>query len=116
MLSNGVTAKRDSVKPAPNPARTVRGPDILPSSFSSKDLNVSNATKPGFVNHGRYRETSASHSRIPAFREFPIINVVQPANHCLPNGGQDNFCESGNFRLSWLRVFATVVTVSDVNE
>jgi hypothetical protein len=32
MLSNGVTARSDSVNPAPNPAITVRGPDIFPFS------------------------------------------------------------------------------------
>lgn len=31
MLSVGVTASNDSVTPAPNPAMTVRGPEILPS-------------------------------------------------------------------------------------
>jgi hypothetical protein len=51
ILSNGVTAKRDSVTPAPNPAITVRGPDILPFSSSSKDLNVSNATNPNLLSH-----------------------------------------------------------------
>lgn len=46
ILSKGVTAKSDSVKPAPNPAITVLGPDILPFSSCSNDLNVSNATNP----------------------------------------------------------------------
>lgn len=46
MLSNGVTASRDSVMPAPNPAITVRGPDILPFSSCSSALYLSNATKP----------------------------------------------------------------------
>ena len=46
MLSKGVTAKRDSVIPAPNPAITVLGPDILPASSSSRLLYVSNATNP----------------------------------------------------------------------
>ena len=32
MLSNGVTARSDSVNPAPNPAMTVRGPETLPFS------------------------------------------------------------------------------------
>jgi hypothetical protein len=30
--SNGVTASRDSVTPAPKPAITVRGPEIFPSA------------------------------------------------------------------------------------
>ena len=32
MLSKGVTASRDSVMPAPNPAITVLGPEMLPAS------------------------------------------------------------------------------------
>src|SRR5438874_1663633 len=89
ILSNGVTASKDSVIPAPNPATTVRGPDILPSASSRSDLYASNAT-----------------NRMPAFNEFPMISVVHPAYHCLPNGGQGNFLESGNLRLSCMRVFA----------
>lgn len=46
ILSNGVTARSDSVKPAPNPAITVFDPEIFPSSSARSDLNVSNATKP----------------------------------------------------------------------
>lgn len=38
MLSNGVTASRDSVMPAPKPATTVLGPEILPSESSRRDL------------------------------------------------------------------------------
>jgi hypothetical protein len=38
MLSNGVTANRDSVTPAPNPAITVRGPEILPSASARSFL------------------------------------------------------------------------------
>lgn len=38
ILSNGVTASNDSVTPAPKPAMTVRGPDILPSASDSKAL------------------------------------------------------------------------------
>lgn len=47
ILSNGVTASKDSVMPAPNPAITVLGPDILPASSCNKVLYVSNATNPG---------------------------------------------------------------------
>ena len=32
MLSKGVTANKDSVMPAPKPAMTVLGPEILPAS------------------------------------------------------------------------------------
>lgn len=46
MLSNGVTAMRDSVKPAPKPAMTVRGPEILPFSSWRSDLILSKATNP----------------------------------------------------------------------
>jgi hypothetical protein len=90
MLSNGVTASRDSVKPAPNPAMTVLGPEIFPFSSCSIDLYWSNAT-----------------NRIPAFRELPIMSVVHPAYHAFPNGGQGSFAESANLRFNCVRVFAT---------
>jgi hypothetical protein len=89
ILSNGVTASSDSVIPAPNPATTVLGPETLPSASSRSDLYASNATK-----------------RIPAFSELPMIKVVHPAYHCRPNGGHGSFLESGNRRLSCVRVFA----------
>ena len=38
MLSNGVTASNDSVTPAPKPAITVRGPDILPFASCNRAL------------------------------------------------------------------------------
>lgn len=34
------------MNPAPNPAITVRGPEIFPSASESSALNLSNATKP----------------------------------------------------------------------
>src|ERR1700748_2403793 len=89
ILSNGVTASNDSVMPAPNPATTVRGPETLPSASPRSDLYASNAT-----------------NRMPAFNEFPMISVVHPAYHCLPNGGHGSFLESGNLRLSCVRGFA----------
>lgn len=46
MLSNGVTASSDSVTPAPKPAITVRGPEMLPSASASIFLYWSNATNP----------------------------------------------------------------------
>ena len=49
MLSNGVTANKDSVIPAPNPAITVLGPDIFPNSSCSNVLYVSKATKPSNI-------------------------------------------------------------------
>ncbi len=47
ILSNGVTANTDSVIPAPKPATTVRGPDILPDSSCRRVLYWSKATNPG---------------------------------------------------------------------
>ena len=38
MLSNGVTASKDSVAPAPKPAMTVRGPETLPSASARRVL------------------------------------------------------------------------------
>jgi hypothetical protein len=62
----------------------------LPSASDSMSLYISNAT-----------------NLIPAFNEFPMIKVVHPAYHCLPNGGHGSFLPSANLRLSWDRVFAT---------
>jgi hypothetical protein len=45
---------------------------------------------------------------MPAFSELPMIRVVQPAYHCLPNGGHGSFLPSASLRLSCDRVFATV--------
>jgi hypothetical protein len=45
---------------------------------------------------------------MPALAELPMINVVHPAYHCLPNGGHGSFCPSANLRLSCVRVLATV--------
>jgi hypothetical protein len=36
MLSNGVTASKDSVAPAPNPAITVAGPETFPSASANR--------------------------------------------------------------------------------
>lgn len=49
---------------------------------------------------------------MPAFREFPIISVVHPAYHALPNGGHGNFPASGNLRFNCVLVFATVTEVN----
>jgi hypothetical protein len=38
ILSNGVTASKLSVTPAPNPAITVLGPEIFPSASCNRDL------------------------------------------------------------------------------
>ena len=54
MLSKGVTASKDSVMPAPNPAMTVRGPDMLPFSSCNNVLYVSNATNPASDQFLRY--------------------------------------------------------------
>lgn len=46
--------------------------------------------------------------RIPAFNEFPITSVVQPAYHARPNGGQGSFCPSASLRFNCVLVFATI--------
>ena len=46
ILSKGVTAKSDSVTPAPKPAITFAGPDTLPFLSAKNPLYVSNATNP----------------------------------------------------------------------
>ena len=46
ILSNGVTASKLSVIPAPKPAITVPGPDIFPSASDRRLLYVSKATNP----------------------------------------------------------------------
>lgn len=45
---------------------------------------------------------------MPALIELPIMSVVHPAYHCLPNGGHGSFFPSASLRLSCVRVFATV--------
>lgn len=55
-----------------------------------------------------------SNLRMPALAEFPMISVVHPAYHWLPNGGHGNFLPSGNLRLSCVRVLATGCLVSFV--
>ena len=46
ILPKGVTARSDSVTPAPNPAITLPGPDTLPSASARRDLYESKATNP----------------------------------------------------------------------
>ena len=48
---------------------------------------------------------------MPAFAELPMIRVVHPAYHCLPNGGHGSFFPSANLRLSCVRVLATIARV-----
>lgn len=70
----------------------------------------SNATKPALlVNcHAQTSRVSGQHHvRIPAFAELPMMLVVQPAYHSLPNLGQGSFFPSANLRLSCVRVLAT---------
>jgi hypothetical protein len=45
--------------------------------------------------------------RIPALAELPIMFVVHPAYHSLPNLGHGSFWPSANLRLSCVRVLAT---------
>jgi hypothetical protein len=40
---------------------------------------------------------------IPALSEFPIISVVHPAYHWLPNGGHGSFCPG----VSWLLILCS---------
>ncbi len=75
MLSKGVTASSDSVIPAPNPAITVRGPDILPCSSCSRVLYVSKATNPvrrgqstSRISTDRPRRTYPSFQRVPNYQ------------------------------------------------
>ena len=44
---------------------------------------------------------------MPAFKEFPIMSVVQPAYHCEPKGGHGSFLPSGRRRFSCVLVLAT---------
>lgn len=122
ILSKGVTAKRLSVTPAPKPAITVRGPEIFPSASSSMDLYWSKATNP-IIHIGisiyfsceifskanvwivSYN-TKEVYIRIPAFKLFPIISVVHPAYHALPNGGHGSFAPAANLRFNCVLVFA----------
>lgn len=48
---------------------------------------------------------------MPALAELPMINVVHPAYHCLPNGGHGSFWPAANLRLSCVRVLATAAHV-----
>jgi hypothetical protein len=107
MLSNGVTASNDSVAPAPKPAITVAGPDTLPSASASMFLYASNATNPVRLVSVQLLHDPSRDALMPAFSELPMIRVVQPAYHCLPNGGHGSFFPSANLRLSCDRVFAT---------
>lgn len=72
---------------------------------------MSKATNPGThqrAGSGGWRQHSSTVDvRMPALSEFPMISVVQPAYHCLPNGGHGSFLPSARRRLSWERVFAT---------
>jgi len=117
MDSKGVTATRDSVAPAANPAITVAGPVGMDVS-ARRDLYVSKATNPvcsRSVNHWEFSLESGSIDLLmPALTELPMIMVVQPAYHCEPKGGQGSFLPSGNLRLSWDRVFATRLLVRRV--
>ena len=52
---------------------------------------------------------------MPAFRELPMINVVHPAYHAFPNGGQGSFAASGNLRFNCVLVFATMAGLHQSN-
>lgn len=53
---------------------------------------------------------------MPAFNELPIIRVVHPAYHALPNGGHGSFAESANLRFNCVLVFATTGTRHELAE
>lgn len=53
---------------------------------------------------------------MPAFAELPIMLVVQPAYHSLPNLGHGSFFPSASLRLSCVRVLATVRPLETVAE
>jgi len=71
---------------------------------------MSNATNPK-PRQMPTHDQAGFYARIPAFNEFPIISVVQPAYHCLPNGGHGSFFPSGKRRLSCVLVLATIVAL-----
>ena len=48
---------------------------------------------------------------MPALAELPMIKVVHPAYHCLPNGGHGSFWPAANLRLSCVLVLATAAHV-----
>lgn len=111
MLSVGVTASSDSVTPAPKPARTVRGPDSLPFSSARRLLNWSNATNPSTCVRTCHHTASCRIAcvRIPALAALPMMSVVHPAYHCVPNGGHGSFWPSASRLLSCDLVFATAM-------
>lgn len=81
ILSKGVTANKDSVIPAPKPAITVLGPDILPNSSCSNVLYVSKATKPGnFLVDGPPIPRSKAHTN----SSFERVPDDQGCTSCIP--------------------------------
>lgn len=81
ILSNGVTANRDSVIPAPKPAITVLGPEILPNSSCSNVLYVSKATKPSnILVDGPPIPRSKAHT----YSSFQRIPNNQGRTSCIP--------------------------------
>lgn len=81
ILSNGVTANKDSVIPAPKPAITVLGPDILPNSSCNNVLYVSKATKPtNVLVDGPQIPRSKPHT----YSSFQRISDNQRRTPCIP--------------------------------
>lgn len=80
ILSKGVTASNDSVMPAPKPAMTVRGPEILPISSCNKVLYVSNATKPA----SREPRSSSRSLNLHTYPGFERIANDQGGAACIP--------------------------------
>ena len=81
ILSNGVTANKDSVIPAPKPAITVLGPDSLPDSSCSIVLYVSKATKPSNLLVDRL---TVSASKAHTYSSFERISNNQGRTSCVP--------------------------------
>ena len=119
MLSVGVTARRDSVTPAPKPARTVRGPVILPSASARRLLYWSKATNPAPPNQfwllifscappasgqrtnprlGRVANDQRRAPGIPLLAEWrprQLLPCSQPAIELCPRLGDCRVCQSG---------------------
>ena len=81
ILSKGVTANKDSVIPAPKPAITVLGPDILPNSSCSNVLYVSKATKP---NNVLVNEPPIPRNEARTYSSFERVPDDQGCTSCIP--------------------------------
>jgi hypothetical protein len=71
MLSKGVTANKDSLKPVPKPASSVLGPVSFPSSSASRFLKPSNATKPETCQRGQSPIRNAGRCTYAGLQSIP---------------------------------------------